>query len=84
MANKSLTTRQKMVFRAKPGSAMVTPGKMQVPRAKRKSPMMSAATQGALKSAALRGAQPAYLNAIIADFVFRQALRIRVLSVGGD
>ena len=50
MANKSLITRQKMVFRAKLGSAMVTPGKMQVPRAKRKSPMMSAATQGALKA----------------------------------
>ena len=46
MANKSMTTRQKMVFRAKPGSAMVTPGKMQVPRSKRKSLVM----QGALKT----------------------------------
>lgn len=49
MANKSLTTRQKMVFRAKPSAPLATPRQTHVPRAKRKTPILPAATQRAPK-----------------------------------
>ncbi len=45
MANKSLTTRQKMVFRGKPSAPLAAPGQTQAPRVKRKTPIMTPATQ---------------------------------------
>jgi len=49
MANKSLTTRQKMVFRGKPNAPLPVPGQTQTARANRKKPIIPSAGQRTAK-----------------------------------
>ena len=49
MAHKSLTTRQKMVFRVKPSAPFAATRQTHVPRAKLKTPTLPAAAQRAPK-----------------------------------
>lgn len=49
MANKSLTTRQKMVFRGKPNAPQPVPNQTHAPHAKRKKSLLPPTTQRAPK-----------------------------------